>query len=183
MLLKQLSPSSPVFYWCSELRHQSVISCNTEQTPHCRRRSWLARVVFHPLKNKGDVTSCTPLHRQSLPPAAPVLVSSPSAPVCISARWSASDEPSVGSYLVRGETGWETERSQRRTDKERERDRGRGRGVKKNKVSSQTGLKLYPLQEVSGHHFWRRRENVASHTATKLPLCRYLTNNGNTWRN
>lgn len=74
----------------------------TNKLPQCLRRSWSARVIFHPLKNKGAVTSCTPLHRRSPPPAAPALVSSPSAPVCISARWSASDEPSVGSYLVGG---------------------------------------------------------------------------------
>lgn len=102
----------------------------TDKPPQCRRRSWLARVILHPLKNKGAVTSCTPLHRQSPHPAAPALVSSPSAPVCISARWSASDEPSVGSYLVRGETGRETEWSQRRTDKERERQ---GKGCEKKK--------------------------------------------------
>lgn len=71
-------------------------------------------------KKEGAVTSCIPPARRSPSPAALALVSSPSAPVGISARWSASDEPSVGSYLVQGEAERETERSRpRRTDKER----------------------------------------------------------------
>lgn len=37
-------------------------------------------------KKKGAVTSCIPPPRRSPSPAAPALVSSPSAPVCISAR-------------------------------------------------------------------------------------------------
>lgn len=100
--------------------------CSTtspDAAPRRGRWSWLA--YFSVPKNKkikkeGAVTSWNPPARRSPSPAALALVSSPSAPVGISARWSASDEPSVGSYLVQGEAERETERSRpRRTDKER----------------------------------------------------------------
>lgn len=113
----------------------------------CRRGSvMLMWALIGP--QKCAVTSWIPTPRRSPSPAAPALVSSPSAPVCISARWSASDEPSVGSYLVQREADRETERSRpRRTDKERDIEAE----VWRDKVSfqlgedSNLGLKLHLL--------------------------------------
>lgn len=86
------------------------------------------KLFWLPIGPALSTTSChlRPRHRRSLSPAALAPVSSPSAPACISARWSASDEPSVGSYLVQSEPESRTETSRpRRTDKERKREETR----------------------------------------------------------
>lgn len=124
---------------------------------------WMWALIGH---QKGAVTSCIPPPRRSPSPAAPALVSSPSAPVCISARWSASDEPSVGSYLVQGEADQETERSRpRRTDKERDTEAEVWRDKVRFQLGedSNLGLKLHRLlfsKQVSCCHFGQMSKNV-----------------------
>lgn len=93
-------------WWHLRFASSCLNSCNI-----CREGSLMWTRVLIGCPKEGAVTSCTLPSLRFPSPAAPALVSSPSAPACISARWSASDEPSVGSYLVQGEAERETQES------------------------------------------------------------------------